>query len=265
MKRVLITGAGSGFGLGSALGLAKVGHYVFATVRRADQVGELQAIVAKLGLQDRVTVEKLDLLEEADRDAAIAWDFDTYVANAGIGEGGPIAEVPMDRVRSAFETNVFCNLALTQKIVRKFIDAGTKGRLIFVSSMGGLMSVYGLAAYGATKHALEAIAFNLSEELAEHGITVQTINPGPYRTGFNDRMAERTFDWLDPNKHVSKEAEVRSKFAAMMDNQFDPQEMINKMVEIIGADTGLYRNVWPPQIEALVKKTQGEMWTKRIG
>ena len=74
-----------------------------------------------------------------------------------------------------------------------------------------------------------------------------------------------TFEWLDPNKHVSKEADVRGKFAGLMANQFDPQEMIDKMVEIIGADTGLYRNVWPPQIEALVKKTQAETWTKRIG
>ena len=78
-------------------------------------------------------------------------------------------------------------------------------------------------------------------------------------------MAETTFDWLDPNKHVSKETEVRRKFASLMSNQFDPQEMIDKMVEIIGADTGRYRNVWPPQIETLVKKTQAEMWTKRIG
>ena len=58
MKKVLITGAGSGLGLGSALGLAKAGHDVFATVRRADHVPELQTTVVKLGLQDRVTVEK---------------------------------------------------------------------------------------------------------------------------------------------------------------------------------------------------------------
>ncbi|MFF7926051.1 SDR family NAD(P)-dependent oxidoreductase [Streptomyces mirabilis] len=69
----------------------------------------------------------------------------------------------------------------------KFVDTGVAGRIVIVSSMGGLLTVSGLGAYCAGKHALAA---TLRDELAPTGITVQTINPGPYETGFNDRMAD---------------------------------------------------------------------------
>jgi NAD(P)-dependent dehydrogenase (short-subunit alcohol dehydrogenase family) len=264
MKSILITGAGTGLGRGAAIGLAKMGHRVIAAAYNESQVTEFRGAVANLELGDRLTVEKLDLLNESDVQAATAWKFDTFVSNAGLGQGGPIAELPLDLVRRIFETNVFANLALTQKVVRKFIDAGTRGRLIFVSSIGGLMTLYGLGAYGATKHAIEAIASCLRDELADHGITVQTINPGPFKTGFNDRMAESAFDRPnDPNKIIS-ETVVRDKLSSLTADQFDPQDMIDKMVEIIGSDDGLYRNVWPPQMETMVKAFQAESWNKKL-
>ena len=66
------------------------------------------------------------------------------------------------------------------------------------------------------------------------GITVQKINPGAYDTGFNDRMADTTYHWHDDAVHVTRESDIRTSFAAIMKGQFDPQEMIDKMVEVIG-------------------------------
>ena len=195
MKKVLITGAGSGLGRGTAIGLAQAGHWVIATTQIWPQVTELRRRVAELGLDDRVTVDKLDVLDHRDIAAAAAWDFDTFVSNAAIGDSGPMAEIPVDLVRRTFETNVFSNLNLTQHVIRKWVDAGTRGRIVIVSSMGGLLTAYGLGTYCATKHALEAIAATLRDELASTGITVQTINPGPYDTGFNDRIADTTYRW----------------------------------------------------------------------
>jgi short-subunit dehydrogenase len=63
-------------------------------------------------------VEKLDLLDPYDVKQASLWDFDILVKNAGIGEGGPIAEIPLDLVRRNFEVNVFAPLAFTQQVVR---------------------------------------------------------------------------------------------------------------------------------------------------
>ncbi|MEV0406659.1 SDR family oxidoreductase [Actinoallomurus sp. NPDC050550] len=209
MKKILITDAGSGLGRGTAIGLAQAGHQVLATTQIWPQVTELRHHVDELGLADQITVDKLDVLDPRDIKAAVSWDFDTFVSNAAIGDSGPMAEIPVKLVRRTFETNVFSNLELTQQVIRKFVDAGTAGRIVIVSSMGGFITAYGLGAYCASKHALEAIAATLRDELAETGITVQTINPGAYDTGFNDRIAHTTYRWQDDSVNFTRERTSR--------------------------------------------------------
>lgn len=261
MKKILITGAGSGLGRGTAIGLAQAGHDVIATTQLWSQVSDLRREVAELGLEQKIVVDKLDVLDSRDIATAMKWDFDTLVNNAGTGEGGPMAEIPVDLVRRTFDTNVFGNLDLIQHAVRKFVDAGTHGRIIFISSMGGMLTAYGLGAYCASKHALEGIAAALRDELVPTGITVQTINPGAYLTGFNDRLADTTYHWQDDAKNFTREGDIRARFGEIMKDQFDPRDMIAKMVEIIGAEDGKYRNVWPPEAEELVKQVQEAAWT----
>jgi NAD(P)-dependent dehydrogenase (short-subunit alcohol dehydrogenase family) len=265
MKSVLITGAGSGLGRGTAIGLAQAGHRVFATTHIWPQASDLQREAADLGLAERLLVDKLDVLDERDVESALRWPFDTFVSNAAIGEGGPISEIPVDLVRRTFETNVFSNLAIAQHVIRKFLESQTKGRIVFVSSMGGMLTAYGLGAYCASKHALEGIAATMRDELSGTGVTVQTINPGAYDTGFNDRMGDTTYHWHDDAVHLTKERDIRANFAAIMKGQFDSKEMIARMVEVIGADDGLYRNVWPPSTESLIKQVQERAWTLRTG
>jgi NAD(P)-dependent dehydrogenase (short-subunit alcohol dehydrogenase family) len=265
MKSVLITGAGSGLGSGTAIGLAKAGHRVFATTHIWAQATDLQREGKELGLGDRLTVDKLDVLDERDVKRALRWPFDTFVSNAAIGESGPISEIPVDLVRRTFETNVFANLAIAQHVVRKFLESKIQGRVVFVSSMGGMLTAYGLGPYCASKHALEALAAAMRDELSAKGITVQTINPGAYDTGFNDRMADTTYHWHDDDVHLTREIDIRANFAAIMKGQLDPKEMIDKMIEVIGADDGLYRNVWPPSTETLIKQVQDRAWTLRTG
>jgi NAD(P)-dependent dehydrogenase (short-subunit alcohol dehydrogenase family) len=264
VKKILITGAGTGLGRGTAVGLAEAGHDVIATTQVWPQVTELRRHVAGLGLEDRVTVDKLDVLDLRDIKAAVTWDFDTFVSNAGYADCGPMAEIPVELVRRTFETNVFSNLELTQHVVRKFVDGDIAGRIVIVSSIGGLLTAYGMGSYCASKHALEAIAASLRDELASTGITVQTINPGAYDTGFNDRIAETTYRWHDDAVNFTREADIRANFAEILEGQSDPQEMIDKMVAVIGAEDGKYRNMWPPSWEELVKRFQEEAWTRPV-
>jgi NAD(P)-dependent dehydrogenase (short-subunit alcohol dehydrogenase family) len=247
MKNILITGAGSGLGRGTAIGLGQAGHRVIATTQIWPQVTDLRREVTHLGLEDQIVVDKLDVLDARDIATAMNWEFDTLVSNAGTGDSGPIAEIPVELVRRTFETNVFSNLELIQHAIRKFVDAGTRGRIVIVSSMGGMLTAYGLGAYCASKHALE-------------GIAVQTINPGAYQTGFNDRLADSTYHWHDDATNFTQDADIRQSFDAIMEGQHDPQEMIDKMVEVIGADDGKYRNVWPPSTEELIKHVQQAAW-----
>jgi short-subunit dehydrogenase len=266
MTKILITGAGSGLGEGAAIGIARNGHGVIAAAQTWPQVTALRSKVAELGLSS-LRVEKLDLLDPFDVKQACLWDFDILVNNAGIGESGPIAEIPLDLVRRNFEVNVFAPLAFTQQIVKKWVASGTKGKVVFTSSMGGLFSPPGFAAYASTKHAIEAVAEAMHGELKPFGIQVQTINPGAYLTGFNEAMAANAYRWLDDAVNFTKHAAMDKLAAGLIGNsegRLDPKDMIAKMVEVIPARTGHFRNIYPPFVEDLLKKHQAEMFGLKI-
>ena len=189
------------------------------------------------------------------------------VNNAGIGEGGPIAEIPLDLVRKNFESNVFAPLSLTQKVVKKWVAAKTAGKVVFISSMGGLFSPPGFAAYAATKHALEAMAEAMQEELKPFGIQVQTINPGAYLTGFNEAMAESAFRWLDDAVNFTKRDMMCGMASGLIGNEqgrLDPSDMIAKMVDVIPGSRGKFRNLHPQVVEDALKSHQAQMFQRQI-
>jgi len=266
LKTILITGAGSGFGEGVALGLGKLGHNVIAAVQSWPQATQLREKVARLGI-DTLRVEKLDLLDTYDVAHALRWDFEVLVNNAGIGEGGPIAEIPLDLVRHNFEVNVFAPLQLTQQVVKRWIHAGKRAKIVFVSSVGGLFSPPGFSAYAATKHAIEAMAEAMQQELQPFGIQVQTINPGAFLTGFNEAMAENAFRWLNDDVNFTKSDALREMYKGLIgtpEGRLDPAEMIARMVEIVPADGGKFRNVVPQFMEQRLRDHQAKMWDLRI-
>jgi len=265
-KTILITGAGSGFGRAAAIGMAKNGHSIIATVHVSSQVTPLREEAERMGLRN-FRVERLDLTDPYDIAQAQSWDFDVLWNNAGMGEAGPVWEIPIELVRKNYEVNVFLPLVLTQGVVRRWVSAGKKGKVVFTSSMGGLFTPANWGTYVSTKHALESIAEALQQELAPYGIKIQTINPGAYYTGYNETMADNPFRWLDDKKHVTKRADLRKgfdDFFATPEGKMDPQEMIERMIEIVPADTGKFRNVVPKKIEDMLKDHQHRAWENQI-
>ncbi|MCP5433565.1 MAG: SDR family oxidoreductase [Alphaproteobacteria bacterium] len=265
-KTILITGAGSGFGEAAAIGMAQRGHRVIATCQVSPQVMPLRKKVSELGI-DNLRVERLDLTDPYDVAQAQSWDFDVLWNNAGIGESGPVWEIPIDLVRRNYEINVFLPLVLTQGVVKKWVAARKKGKVVFTSSMGGLFTPANWGTYVSTKHALEAIAEALQQELRPHGIKVQTINPGAYFTGYNETMADNAFRWLDDDVNFTKRAALRrgfDEFFATPEGRMDPQEMIDLMIEVVPSDTGKFRNVLPKKIEDMLKAHQLAAWENEI-
>lgn len=265
-KTILITGAGSGFGEGAAIGMAKNGHTVIATAQIAPQVAALRRKVDELGLTN-LRVEKLDLLDPHDVAYAQTWDIDVLFNNAGVGEAGPVSEIPVDLVRRNFEVNVHAPLAFTQGFIKKWIQQKKPGKIVFTSSMGGLFTPPGYGIYVSTKHALEAIAEAMQHELKPFGIKVQTINPGAYLTGYNETMADTAFRWLDDSRNFTKRAEMRATFDSLLgtpEGRLDPTEMIARMIEIVPCDKGKFRNVVPQFVEDMLKKHQLEAWNNQI-
>ena len=265
-KRILISGAGSGFAELAAIGLAEAGHDVIAGAQIWPQVTLLRLKAEKLGLRN-LRVEKLDVLDSYDIENSLNWDVDILVNNAAIGISGPMTEIPMELLRRSFETNFFAPLALTQKIVRKLVDEKRPGKIVFVSSIGGLMAVPYGGPYATTKHALEALAGSMKAELAPFGIQVQVINPGGYLTGFNETEAESATHWMDDGKNYIKRDTVQNFFHQILrtdDNRMNPQLMADAMVEIIPGDTGLFRNIVPKATEDLARNIQRELWSEKI-
>jgi NAD(P)-dependent dehydrogenase (short-subunit alcohol dehydrogenase family) len=265
-KTILITGAGSGFGEAAAIGMARNGHRIIATTHVSSQVTPLREKAKELGL-DNLRVERLDLTDSYDIRQAISWDFDILWNNAGMGEAGPVWEIPIELVRRNFEVNVFLPLVLTQGVVQKWVSQNKKGKVVFTSSMGGLFTPANWGTYVSTKHALESIAEAMQQEIGPRGIQVQTINPGAYYTGYNETMADNPFRWLDDKKHFTKRADLRKgfdDFFATPEGRMDPKEMIDRMIEIVPADTGKFRNVVPKAIEDMLKTHQIAAWENTI-
>lgn len=266
-KRILITGAGSGFGEGTAIGLAKRGHSVIATAQISPQVWALREKARELGLKN-LRVEKLDVLDNYDVARALKWEIDVLFNNAGIGESGPVSEIPVELVRRNFETNVFAPLRLTQGFVKQWVAEKKGGKkIVFTSSMGGLFTPAGFGVYVSTKHALEALAEAMQQELQPFGIKVQTINPGAYLTGYNETMADTAFRWLDDSVNFTKRGVLRETLDSLLatpEGHMDAREMIDRMIEIVPADEGYFRNVVPRSVEDMLKKVQLDAWQRKI-
>jgi NAD(P)-dependent dehydrogenase (short-subunit alcohol dehydrogenase family) len=179
-----------------------------------------------------IDVIVLDITDEEDRQAAFAHDVDVLINNAGIMESGPAAEISMARVRKNSEVNVFGTLAMIQGIAPQMVKRGS-GKIINVTSMGGLITVPLVSIYTATKHALGSITEGLKFELAGTGVEICTINPGVYGTGFNDRGAETMQRWLDPATSLTRPEIFQAAMeGGGLDDQLDPQGLIHAMAEL---------------------------------
>lgn len=240
VKTVLVTGAGSGFGKGTSLALAARGHNVIAGTENDEQAAALSAEAPQLNVQ-RIDITTSDI------DKVSNWDIDVLINNAAMGQTGPLADVPMDRIRKIFEVNVFGTFALTQKVLAGMIARGS-GRVIVMSSIGGLHAFPAFGPYNMTKHALEAMGKTMRIELAPQGIDVCLINPGPHDTGFNDSMAETMWEWFgdDALQAPNKEMFSEMRKAAVTD-QMDPAQVVDKLVELTEAETTQEHNIVPPE------------------
>ena len=156
-----------------------------------------------------------------------------------------------------FEVNFFAPIELVQGFARQFVEK-RRGRIVFVSSVAGLMTAPHHAGYCATKHALEAVAEALKVELEPFGVKVATTNPGAYATGFNDRGAD-SMRWYDPAKNFTR-PESLAGAARVLTHQLDPQSMADVIVDVVLLDRPRFRNVHPKEAEDLVKQIQQDAW-----
>ncbi len=203
IKTILITGAGSGIGRESAIALAKRGHNVIATTKTDEQGRELKIYASEKGC--KLEIFTLDITNEKDAEKIRDLQIDVLLNNAGIGETGPLAEIPMERLRDVFETNVFGTIALSQIALRGMMQR-KRGSVIIVSSIAGRIPLPFLAPYGMTKFALSAGAAAMRKEVSrvEANVHVALVEPGAYATGFNELMMAKKYEWLNEGSKYFK-------------------------------------------------------------
>ncbi|MGH3885345.1 MAG: SDR family oxidoreductase [Pseudonocardiaceae bacterium] len=192
MRSVLITGCSSGFGLESALALARGGWRVFATMRDLDRRGPLEQAIERDGVRNRVELLQLDVRDQGSIDRAVAQilarkgaTLHAVVHNAGIADAGFFEDIPDEQVRRVMDTNFFGTLALTRAVLPAMRAQG-QGRVVVVSSVSAFTGQPAMSAYVASKWALEGWAESLAIEVAGFGIDVALIEPGAYKTGIWD-------------------------------------------------------------------------------
>ena len=184
---VLVTGASRGIGRATALALAEAGYLVYASMRHLQET-------ATTG-QTSLNILQLDVTDEASMTAAVQeieakhGAIDVLVNNAGISELGPVEEVPLERVRLEFETNVFGLIRLSQLVLPGMRRNG-RGRIVNISSMGGEFSTPFSGIYHASKYAVEAISDAMRFEVQPFGVDVIVIQPGVVFSALGEKTVE---------------------------------------------------------------------------
>jgi NAD(P)-dependent dehydrogenase (short-subunit alcohol dehydrogenase family) len=191
-KTIFITGVSSGFGQALAKEALDQGHRVIGTVRSESSLATFQALSPERAHGVVLDVTHFDAI-----DAVVAVVEDQYgpvdvlVNNAGYGHEGIFEESPLAQMRRQFDVNVFGAVAMTKAFVQYFRQRRA-GHILNITSMGGYITMPGIAYYCASKFALEGISDTLSKELAPFNIFVTAVAPGSFRTDWAGRSMQRT-------------------------------------------------------------------------
>lgn len=205
----LVTGAGRGIGRAVCLALARAGAHVTAVSRTASELDSLVAEIGKLG--GRAVAHVGDITRAETCTAAVARAVEAHgglrvlVNNAGIGGFVPVAETSDETWERIFATNVTAPFRLSRAALPHLGRQG--GEIFMISSLAGVNPTANLAAYSASKAALDHFARCLMLEVRQLGIKVTTIAPGSVATSFGggptDRSAGKDTTWMLQSEDVA--------------------------------------------------------------
>lgn len=244
-KVVLITGTSSGIGLAAAVAAARAGWQVVATLRDPGRADALRAAAAEAGVE--LDVRRLDVTDEASVAAAIDGvvadhgRLDAVINNAGAGHLGTLENESVDAVRAVMEVNFFGVLHVSKAALPHLRASG--GRLITVTSVGGVVGQPFNEAYCAAKFAVEGYMESLAPVAARLGVTVSVVEPGAVATEFVNNIG------LDLAGEVAAAGPYADTLRAYLDRtvaQFGngaqtPAEAAGAVLEALTADRPAFR------------------------
>ncbi|MBV2122927.1 MAG: SDR family oxidoreductase [Candidatus Thiodiazotropha sp. (ex Ctena orbiculata)] len=201
-KSILITGCSSGIGLCVARGLKERGYAVYTSARKAEDVSMLQQQGFKAFRLDLTQSETIgSALEQVLEDTG--GTLYALFNNGAYGQVGAVEDLTVEVLREQFETNFFGWHDLTRRVIPVMRAQGT-GRIIQNSSILGFMTLPYRGAYVASKYALEGLTDTMRLELAESGIKISLIEPGPIESRFRDNALTMWQKNIDPESSPHK-------------------------------------------------------------
>ncbi|KAF9232132.1 hypothetical protein BU15DRAFT_81563 [Melanogaster broomeanus] len=258
-----VTGSSSGFGRSMVELLLDRGNKVVATLRNPDALADLAAKYPT----SQLVVVKLDVTQSSDVLAAFEkarqafGKIDVVFNNAGQIQMGEVEAVPEEAARSVFEVNFWGAANVTKEAVRFFRDVNTPpgGRLLQVSSQGGIVGAPAIGFYSASKFALEGLSECLSTELdPAWNIKVTIIEPGPFRTKIvteNMKSAAQLPAYTDPNSPSSQFRAYFSPESGAVDGDADKAVVaMEKLVHLDNPPLRLPLHKWT--VAAIKEKIQ---------
>ncbi|OSI65551.1 short-chain dehydrogenase [Bradyrhizobium canariense] len=214
-RTFLVTGASKGIGRALCERLSALGHNVVGLARSSDPT--FPGTLVSVDLADRHATD------EALRDLTSRYSFDGVVNNVGFVRLNPIGEIAIDEMDESFRRNLIPAVQTVQAILPTMKDKGW-GRIVNLSSLV-IVGVQGRTIYGGAKAAIASFTRTWAIELAEYGITVNTVAPGPTETEmFRQNTpagseAERRFLSLVPVKRLGKPSELAASIAFLLSEE----------------------------------------------
>lgn len=258
MKKIaLITGTSSGIGLHSAVLLAKAGYTVIATMRNLDKASALQR---EADLQ-KVSVElrQLDVQDQTSVDRCVQeimhahGQIDLLVNNAGSGYLGSMEETSMQDLQQIMDVNFFGVWRVTQAVF-PLMRAASSGRIISLSSVGGLLGQPFNDGYCAAKFALEGFMESLAPVAQRFGIQLSLIEPGPVNTEFVSAVQEKIRNQTNSAYDAMRTAYLAGAaqaYASLAQSGIDVAEII---VNAASAETPHFRYATSDMIRSVIAK-----------
>jgi NAD(P)-dependent dehydrogenase (short-subunit alcohol dehydrogenase family) len=262
-RTALITGASSGFGLLTAVTLAKRGWRVLATMRDLGRRDKLEAAADAAGVLGHIEFLALDVTDN-EQIAALAASvaarpnpLNAIVNNAGFAMAGFAEDVSDAELRRQFDTNFFGAAAVTRAFLPQFRRQGF-GHIVMVSSGSGRMGFPGVSSYVASKFALEGWTETLRLEMKPLGIQVALVEPGSFETDIwtrNALISAGTRDAESPN--AARVGRWRKRMEANTNKKANPQIVADAIADLV-------ENPRPRLRTVLGRDIKMGLWLRRL-
>ncbi len=234
---VFITGCSTGIGRALSLAFNAAGYTVYASARQIESLQDLatkgiHTLPLDVNNHDNITSAIQRLGDEQGK-------IDVLINNAGFAAMGPLAEIPADKLREQFETNVISPVVVTQAclpLLRNAAKSRGSAKVVNIGSVSGILTTPFSGAYCASKAAVHALSDAMRMELAPFGIKVITIQPGAIRSSFGDNSAA-SIDWLDADSiYAPVRAGIEARTRASQEHPTPAEEFSEKLIAAVMID-----------------------------